>query len=179
MPAEVALFLLPSLIFITRYNLCLPFAVTRRQILQVFLLIIPCLMVTSGINYLSLWWQQKFPLPKEIEDALMSMMHLNQPYGLALDIIALALVPAVCEEFFFRGFLQNALSQKFKPAAAIFFTAFFFAVFHLNPWLFIFYLVLGAYFGWLSRRFTIWAAILAHFLNNAYGVAMMHWGLVN
>ena len=48
-----------------------------------------------------------------------------------LTIGALAVVPAICEEVFFRGFLMSALRSKLSDRRAIFVTALIFGAFHV------------------------------------------------
>ena len=48
-----------------------------------------------------------------------------------LVLLALAVVPAVVEEFFFRGYLFNALLDKTRAWKAVLISAALFAVFHL------------------------------------------------
>lgn len=48
-----------------------------------------------------------------------------------VKLISLAVAPAVCEEFFFRGFLQNSVRQKTSASKAILSTAILFGLFHV------------------------------------------------
>jgi ABC-2 type transport system permease protein/sodium transport system permease protein len=46
-------------------------------------------------------------------------------------LLALAVTPAVCEEFFFRGYLFTALARRCRPLTTICATAILFGVFHV------------------------------------------------
>ncbi len=46
-------------------------------------------------------------------------------------LATLAVTPAICEEFFFRGFLQNIFSKNYSSFKAVILSAFLFAMFHL------------------------------------------------
>jgi sodium transport system permease protein len=50
---------------------------------------------------------------------------------LALVIVTLAIVPAICEEFFFRGYLLSALRNSMSATRAIVLSSVLFGVFHL------------------------------------------------
>ena len=50
---------------------------------------------------------------------------------LAYKLLALAIVPAVCEEFFFRGYLLSALLRESRPWQAILGSALMFGLFHV------------------------------------------------
>ena len=49
----------------------------------------------------------------------------------AIIALCFSLLPAFCEEWFFRGMLLRSLSREWKPWAAIFTTAMLFGVFHI------------------------------------------------
>jgi ABC-2 type transport system permease protein/sodium transport system permease protein len=49
----------------------------------------------------------------------------------AVVLVTLALVPAVCEELFFRGYLFGAFRRVTSPAGTILFTAVLFGIFHV------------------------------------------------
>lgn len=84
---------------------------------------------------------------------------------------AFCAAPGFCEELLFRGFLQRALGDVFRPAAAVFLAALLFGLAHWDvvhsPAAFL----LGLYFGalaWLAG--SLWPAVLCHLANNALAV---------
>ncbi|MCH9791993.1 MAG: CPBP family intramembrane metalloprotease, partial [Planctomycetes bacterium] len=48
-----------------------------------------------------------------------------------VKLISLAVLPAVCEELFFRGYLLSSLLNRFSSTPAILISAFLFALFHV------------------------------------------------
>lgn len=48
-----------------------------------------------------------------------------------IKLVSLAVLPAVCEELFFRGYLLSGLLNRFSSTRAIFLSAFLFALFHV------------------------------------------------
>jgi membrane protease YdiL (CAAX protease family) len=92
---------------------------------------------------------------------------------LSARIVLLAIIPALCEEFFFRGFLFGSLLRS-GAAYAVLGTAAFFALFHilspsgLTPERFIPSLFLGVFLGllrWRSR--SVWPGVLMHATHNS------------
>jgi membrane protease YdiL (CAAX protease family) len=76
--------------------------------------------------------------------------------GLLSLIVALSLA-GVCEEFTFRGFLQNAINSRYSPKVALLVSSIVFAFFHFDPQAvytlsaFLMGLVLGyIYYRWRS-----------------------------
>jgi membrane protease YdiL (CAAX protease family) len=91
-----------------------------------------------------------------------------------LNLIIIALLPSIGEEFIFRGVLQRLFLQWTKSGfLAICLAGIIFSAFHLQFYGFIPRLLLGIYFGYLfywSKK--IWFAVWAHFLNNAMAVSL-------
>jgi len=88
----------------------------------------------------------------------------------AVVFLLIAVIPAVCEEFLFRGFLLSGLRTRARRGTAIATSAIVFGVFHF----FLFKLpvtaALGAVLGflcWQSR--SIWPAVITHALHNGVG----------
>lgn len=86
-----------------------------------------------------------------------------------LSILCVALVPAICEELFFRAGVQNLLQRWFKnPHAAVWVTAALFSLAHGELFAFLPRFLLGALLGYLyvyGRSLLV--NVLAHFANNA------------
>ena len=88
--------------------------------------------------------------------------------------IAFALVPAICDELAFRGVILRGLQHSFRPRNAVFLSAFFFALFHMNVFLFIPTFVLGVILGLLTLRSrSLLPAILFHLLHNGVLIALI------
>ncbi len=93
---------------------------------------------------------------------------------LAVSLIVVALLPAISEEFFFRGILQRHIIEGVKNYhVGVWLTAFIFAFVHFQFFTFLPRLVLGVLLGYIFYwQRSIWASSLAHFTNNAIGVVM-------
>jgi putative heme-binding domain-containing protein len=88
-------------------------------------------------------------------------------------VVALAIVPAVCEELFFRGVLLQSLRQKNSDLFAILASGLAFGLFHfivessVAPLRFVVTASLGAVLGWVCvRSGSVWPSVLLHSLNN-------------
>lgn len=93
-----------------------------------------------------------------------------------LGMIVIALLPALGEEFIFRGLLQPQLHKVTGNIhVGIWISAFLFSAMHLQFFGFVPRMLLGAFFGYLyywSGNF--WMAALAHFVNNGFSVLMLY-----
>lgn len=92
------------------------------------------------------------------------------PIELIYTVVCAALVPALFEEFAFRGMIMGSL-RKFGDMPAILVSALIFAFYHGNfiqiPFAFLVGIILGLV---VIISDSIWPAIIAHFLNNFYAV---------
>jgi len=88
-----------------------------------------------------------------------------------LVIIVVSIVPAICEEVMFRGFIQKSFEFKFKPIWAAVITAIFFGLYHFNPYGLIPLIALGLYFGYAAYMSnSIFVPMSLHFINNFMAV---------
>ena len=88
----------------------------------------------------------------------------------------IAVLPAIGEEFTFRGWLQPAI-QKWtsNPHVAIWVTAIAFSAFHFQFFGFVPRLLLGALFGYFMYwSNNLWLPIIAHFVNNGLMLVVMY-----
>lgn len=83
-----------------------------------------------------------------------------------LSIISTAVVPALCEEYLFRGaVLANLL--PFGKSTAIIGSAFLFGLMHQNPMQILYTTLMGVVIGYVYvKTESIWACIIIHFANN-------------
>jgi membrane protease YdiL (CAAX protease family) len=93
------------------------------------------------------------------------------------SLVVMALLPAVFEETFFRGGLQQILIAWFKkPVIAIVVASILFSIFHISWYGFLPRFALGIVLGLLFYySHSIWLNMAAHFLNNALVVSYMYY----
>lgn len=105
---------------------------------------------------------------------LMATFKTPVDYFVAMIIIALA--PALVEEVFFRGAMQNIFMRWFKiPWLVIFITALIFSAIHFSWYGFIPRLALGMILGYIFYYTgNIWYNIAAHFFNNGLMVTILY-----
>jgi membrane protease YdiL (CAAX protease family) len=89
--------------------------------------------------------------------------------------VAVVIVPAVCEETFFRGFVFTGLRYHHGPVTAVIGSALLFAAAHLNPWQFPALFLLGLFLAALVHwTHSLYPAMLGHALNNALSVTAVN-----
>jgi len=109
-------------------------------------------------------------------DQILVMAKMNGLADLFTSLLVIALIPAITEEVFFRGALQQAIGNLVsQPFTAIIITAAMFSLIHFSWYGFLPRLGLGIVLGciyYYSKN--IWLPILAHFLNNAFAVLQLY-----
>ncbi|GAC1475119.1 MAG: ABC transporter permease subunit [Isosphaeraceae bacterium] len=121
--------------------------------------------------------ERLFPMSKELQHALEQMMR-NVP-NLGTALLLFAVIPAICEELAFRGFILTGLEHRHPPRAAIVMSALLFGFMHalvsLYQQLFNAAL-LGLVLGLLAvRSRSIVPGIVFHMLHNGLAVLSGTW----
>lgn len=140
------------------------------------LLLIP---VTGWLGY----WNSGWHLPTLLEDKelalraivdrseqeLSLLLSVSDVVSLLANICVVAMLPAICEEFFFRGCVQQVLLRRIRnPHVAVFLSALVFSLAHGDFWGLVPRCVLGVALGYLFYYSgSIVVNICAHFANNA------------
>lgn len=128
----------------------------------------------SFLNKLESWMKR---MEAEGMKTTMAILKMKSIGGLLVNIFVIAVVPAVCEEFLFRGALQRTLRRWFaNPHIAIWVAAAIFSAIHFQFYGFFTRMFLGASFGYIYLwTGSLWYTIFAHFLNNAYAVVVAYY----
>jgi sodium transport system permease protein len=115
-----------------------------------------------------------FPISSLVKGSLSQV--LAQAPGLGTMIFVFALIPAICEEFAFRGFILSGLEHQHRTRSAILLSALLFGFLHVLLSLFqqLFNAtLLGIVLGLLAvRSRSILPGLVFHFLNNAVAVSV-------
>ena len=121
------------------------------------------IMIMQVINML-------FPFPEHYLEQMSSMFKMTDNIWIQLAVIAL--LPGICEEVLFRGFLIRFYEGYGKKAAVII-SALLFAAFHLDPFRLLPTFLLGLLLGYLTLRSgSIVNSMLSHFINNAFALVI-------
>jgi membrane protease YdiL (CAAX protease family) len=114
---------------------------------------------------------------EEKADNLIEMLVESNTFRvMMLNLITIALLPAIAEELIFRGVFQKIFSNIFKSGhVGIWFTAFLFSTIHFQFFGFIPRFILGLVFGYLFFwSGTLWLPVISHFVNNAFPVILAY-----
>lgn len=155
------------------------------QILLGFFLIFLANILANPLADLSRMVISKFPPlnanAKMLEDAyteqVVVLSNLKSWGEFFMAIVIMAFFPALFEELFFRGAVQNLLERWWKkPLLALLVASLFFSLIHMSVYLFLSRALLGFVLGLMYQRSrNLWVNIAAHFLNNTVAVIQTFW----
>lgn len=187
--SQLLMFLAPALLFAwcfkeesTGY---LGFDFHARKWLLGLVGIVVLLLLLPLNDWLS-WWNMQWDfgaadaevrtLSDKAKEITEQMLSLTGTGDFVLQLIVVALIPAICEECFFRGALQQTLGEWFRNKhVAVWVTALIFSVAHGDLLGLVPRFVLGLLLGYLFLSSgSIVVNICAHFFNNALIVTMYH-----
>ncbi len=186
---QLGLFLIPALVLsrwertpISNYYGALKPRIKLLLITLIFMMV--AMPFFSGLNI----WNQEIQLPNFMQSLEKWMQQKEQEamatteliltmktWGAFLgSLVVVGIIPAICEEFLFRGALQKIIGKILSnPHAQVWIAATIFSVIHFQFYGFFPRLFLGAVFGYLYQwSGNIWYAVFAHFINNAFAVCM-------
>lgn len=108
---------------------------------------------------------------KDLMDALeavtLNLVNANSIGEFVLVAFVIAVTPAICEEFFFRGLVFYNFERTMITTKAIFMTGFIFAIFHFHPFNLLPLILLGYYLTFVVfYSNSIITGIAVHFVNN-------------
>ena len=125
----------------------------------------------ADLHVARIWEWAGWASPLMLRRSMLEIQLITDMAHIVPTIVAIGLLPAICEETFFRGFVYTGLRFHHGPRVALIGSSMLFAVAHLNPWQMPAFFLLGLFLGWLVHRtHSIYPAILAHALNNLLSV---------
>ncbi|MFP4458996.1 MAG: ABC transporter permease subunit/CPBP intramembrane protease [Candidatus Zixiibacteriota bacterium] len=165
---ELFLVLAPVLLFkrIMKFDFSKAFRVFTPSFAQIIITILTAVAGFIFIQQLSIYLGYFIDVPIEYARAMERLFEDLATVGPVLGLLVLALLPAVCEEIMFRGFILRGATRTFGITAGVIITGVLFGLFHLDPYRLFGTVMLGIFIGAITIRGGIFIAMLAHFVNN-------------
>ena len=119
---------------------------------------------------------ERLPLPDVLEQMDQQQLELIEQVlmsdmGVPFNLLVLAIVPALCEEVLFRGYVQRQAERGLGGRGGILLSGLLFGFFHLRLSQVLPLCVLGFYLAYLVwQTGSLWPAVVVHFANNAFAV---------
>ncbi len=131
------------------------------------------LSLPESFKALESWMRQMEDSAEEITRLLLDVSSWQ---GLLFNLFMIAVIPAIGEEFIFRGALQRIFRQwTGSTHVAVLLAAVLFSAMHLQFFGFLPRLLLGILLGYMMvYTKNIWVPVFAHFFNNAAAVILYY-----
>lgn len=139
------------------------------------------LIVIQPVIYFLSWVNMQYPFSESYLQFDESQMRLLQnlftgDHLLVLTLFHIALVPAICEEVLFRGYILRNFEKSMTPWVAIILSGLIFGLFHVRLTQFIPLATLGMMLAWMTIvTRSLWPAIIAHLVNNGGSALFATW----
>lgn len=159
------------------------FGINRLNSGWLYVIATLAMYLLSPLVSITAYWNNGIQLPESlqaIEELMRSMedsandltLQIMQGNSVWILLVVMALLPAIGEEFLFRGGLQKGIQNKTGNAhLAVWVTAFVFSFIHFQFYGFIPRFVLGIALGYFYvYGKSLWIPIWAHFVNNSTAV---------
>lgn len=121
--------------------------------------------------------QQLFPAlgpTFAMKERFMAMLLGDGPVDLVVAVFAAAVVPAIIEEWLFRGVLRTYLKRHLGMLGRVVVLGVLFSLFHVDPTVLVPMVYVGVVLSICAERAGGWiAAIVAHFALNAFSIAVL------
>ena len=131
------------------------------------------LFVVAQPTILFLGWLNSFiPVPEamaQMQETMAEMISnfLKSDNALLLGVLHIGVVPAVCEEIMYRGYVQRAFEKSWGITAAILISGAIFGAYHLQISNFLPLATLGVFLAYVTYiSDSLIPAMVAHFINN-------------
>lgn len=159
-------------------------ATSIKFLLITFVLLVaaqPFAMMLGEINRQADFGETLRKMNELSEKALERFLVMDSPADFFVNFLIVAVLPALAEELFFRGSLQNILERwTQRPVVAIILSSLFFSFFHLSFFKFLPILVLGLVLGtlfYMTRN--LWYSIFFHLVNNTMALLASYYAQRN
>ncbi len=106
------------------------------------------------------------PMPDSVKQ-----IYANMFSNMVWTSLSVAVAAPLAEEFLLRGTILRGMLYHSTPLKAILWSAFYFALIHMNLYQALGAFLMGLFIGWIYYKTgTLWLAVLIHFVNNGSSV---------
>lgn len=148
-------------------------AITGVLLLQPFIYVV---IESIGylLPYLGEFGEELLENQKRLEQFLMFLAAADSLSEFFAVAFVVAVIPALCEEVFFRGYIQKNYMDSLSPARGILLTGIVFGLFHLSPANLVPLTFMGWYLGYVYYKSqNLLVPVAVHFCNNFLSLAAL------
>jgi membrane protease YdiL (CAAX protease family) len=169
--------LLPTLWIVKKWHSMNVYAYIRlrgssiAEVLMAVGAVLLCIPLCTSISH---YLMQQLHVPDFLSRINSEIFTSYSRKELVVLVMIVCIAPAICEEVFFRGYIQRTIERKWGARSFII-TGIIFGLYHMQPLNLLSLSLLGILFGYLSYRSkSIFPSMSAHFTNNLLAVFSLY-----
>jgi membrane protease YdiL (CAAX protease family) len=175
--SEFAFMLVPSLWLVKRWhssNVLGYIRLKKAPIIEVSIAILVTLAMIPSCDLVADRLVHLLPVPKRLVEINAEVFTARTGLEFGWIVIVVCLTPAICEEIFFRGFIQRTFERTMQWKSVILIGVLF-GLFHFQPLGLMTLSILGILFGYFYYRSrSLLPSMAAHFTNNLVAIAVLY-----
>ncbi|HLA69705.1 MAG TPA: CPBP family intramembrane glutamic endopeptidase [Bacteroidota bacterium] len=174
---QFLLMLAPTLFLVKRWHSSNVKAYVRLSggsFADILLAILITMAFLPAGNYVAEEFVRQLGIPEKLMEINTEIFTSRSPMELLWLVIVVCLTPALCEELFFRGYVQRTFERTMDWRSVVL-VGVIFGLFHFNPLGLLTLSVLGMLLGYFFYRSrSIFPSMAAHFTNNLIAVGVLY-----
>lgn len=167
--SQILSFILPATVYfiVTKKSVIETLRLYPLRPLNIIVIVLLSILIQPIMGLLS--YISSFIFPNAIDELITELMDLT---SIPILFVCISVIPAICEEIFFRGVIFSGYRQLSIIKASLM-TGLFFAIMHLDAQQFLYTFVLGSIFCiFVHRTNSIFSSVISHFTINGTQVAL-------
>jgi membrane protease YdiL (CAAX protease family) len=175
--SEIAFVVAPAVVYTlrNRYNFSRTFHIVPIPLKTVLMTIVTMVAAFVLVGLITALQELLVPRSVGYQEIWEDVLRQFHQVPLVVTLVLVAILPGVCEELLFRGFLLHGMRKKTSDLPAIIIVGVLFGVFHLDPYRFLPVTLLGIVFGYMVvKTGSIFTGMVAHGTNNAIAILLSY-----
>ncbi len=174
---ELAFVVAPSLFYtmFRNYDAFRTFHISPIRFKTVLITIVTTASAFLLIGVIMLFQQMVFPFSQDYQDLWEQVLEKFYQIPLIVTFFIVSVLPGICEELLFRGFLLRGLRKRCSNSCAIVLVGLLFGLIHVDPYKLLSTTLLGILFGYMVvKTGSIFTGIIAHITNNTIPLLLFY-----
>ncbi|MGD0339567.1 MAG: CPBP family intramembrane glutamic endopeptidase [Bacteroidota bacterium] len=146
----------------------------RSSFVEILLAVIATLTLIPASNWIADELLRQLHIPEKLLEMNAEIFTAHSTGELLWLVVVICLTPAICEEIFFRGYVQRTFERTIRWKS-ILLVGIFFGLFHFQPLGLVSLSMLGILFGYFYYRSkSLLPSMAAHFTNNFVAILILY-----
>ncbi len=175
--SEYTFMLLPALFLVRRWhssNVPSYIRLKNLSFVEILLAVLATIAVIPASNAIADYLVRQLHVPERLMEINAEIFTARSGGELVWLTVVVCVTPAICEEIFFRGYVQRTFERSLGWKSFLL-VGILFGLFHLQPLGLITLSILGILFGYFYYRSgSLFPSMAAHFTNNFVAIVMSY-----